>query len=315
MLGRTGSPSIYIASLKHFIAKVILLDGKATAQALQVGLRQQAEALQAQRGTPPHLAVVLIGDDPASHTYVSAKRRACQDIGIRSTLIQREDIQAPDLLQTIEEINQDKAIDGLIIQLPLPPHIDVQTIIQHISPDKDVDGFHALNYGRMACNLTAHIPATPLGIITLLKHYQIDPCGKHCVIVGRSSTVGAPLSILLSRNAYPGNATVTLCHSHTKHLEGLTQQADILVAAVGQPGMISAGMVKEGAVVIDVGITRVVDQTRPTGYRLQGDVDFDQVAPRCNYITPVPGGVGPMTIVALLSNTLRAAQQRATSPI
>jgi methylenetetrahydrofolate dehydrogenase (NADP+) / methenyltetrahydrofolate cyclohydrolase len=289
---------------------VILLDGKATAAAILKKLSQQVHAIQVSGGRVPHLAVMLIGNDPASHTYVNAKLKACQEVGFRSTLIQHATIQEADLLRHIEHVNNDLTIDGLIVQLPLPPHISVQNVIHHMKPEKDVDGFHALNGGRMACNLPAHVPATPLGILTLLAHYQIETSGKHCVIVGRSRIVGAPLSILMSLDSDPGNATVTLCHSHTQHLNELTRQADILVAAVGQPRLITAGMVKEGAVVIDVGMTREPNKTQKLGYRLQGDVDFVRVAPRCSYITPVPGGVGPMTIAALLLNTLRAAQNK-----
>ena len=288
---------------------MFLLDGKATAKTLQRELQQQVQTLQVQRGRPPHLAIILIGNDPASHTYVNAKCKACQANGFQFTLFQYKALKEEALLQLIAQINQDDTIDGLIVQLPLPRHISVQAVIHHIRPEKDVDGFHALNYGRMARNLPSHIPATPLGIMTLLAHYEIETCGKHCVIVGRSTTVGAPLSILMSRDAYPGNATVTLCHSQTRDLCTLTRQADILVAAVGHPQLIKADMVREGAIVIDVGITRVPDATSPKGYQIQGDVDFEQVAPRCSYITPVPGGVGPMTITALLLNTLRAAQQ------
>jgi methylenetetrahydrofolate dehydrogenase (NADP+) / methenyltetrahydrofolate cyclohydrolase len=289
---------------------VILLDGKATAADIRKKLAQQVRALQIGGRKVPHLAVVLVGSDPASHTYVNAKLKACQEIGFRSTLIQRATMQEEELLLHIEQANNDPTIDGLIVQLPLPPHISAQKIIPYVKPEKDVDGLHALNYGRMACNLPAHVPATPLGIVTLLAHYQIETSGKHCVIVGRSRTVGAPLSILMSRDSVPGNATVTLCHSHTQHLQDLTRQADILVAAVGKPRLITANMVKEGAVVIDVGITRAPDKTQKLGYRLQGDVDFVQVAPRCSYITPVPGGVGPMTIAALMLNTWRAAQHK-----
>ncbi|MHA7877511.1 MAG: bifunctional 5,10-methylenetetrahydrofolate dehydrogenase/5,10-methenyltetrahydrofolate cyclohydrolase [Bacteroidota bacterium] len=293
---------------------MVILNGKATAAATQKRLLPQVHALQASSGRVPHLAVILIGHDPASHTYVNAKLKACQEVGFRSTLIQYEAIEEAALLQHIEQVNEDPNIDGLIVQLPLPRHLSVQKVIHHIKPEKDVDGFHPMNYGRMACNLPAHIPATPLGILTLLAHYRIETRGKHCVIVGRSRTVGAPLSVLMSRNGYPGNATVTLCHSHTQHLDKLTREADILVAAVGQPRLIKTHMVKEGAVVIDVGITREPDTTRKSGYRLQGDVDFTQVAPQCSYITPVPGGVGPMTIAALLSNTLRAAQNKVYTP-
>lgn len=266
--------------------------------------------LQADLGRMPHLAVILIGGDPASHTYVSAKRKACGEIGFQSTLMHYEDIEELALLRRIEQTNDNPHIDGLIVQLPLPGHLNVQKVIRHIKPEKDVDGFHPVNYGRMARNLPAHTPATPLGILTLLDHYQIATSGKHCVVVGRSATVGAPLSILMGRDGYPGNTTVTLCHSYTQYLGQFTRQADILVTAVGKPHLITASMVKEGAVVVDVGITRVPDETQKLGYRIRGDVDFAQVAPRCAYITPVPGGVGPMTIAALLSNTLRAAQNK-----
>ncbi|MEL6606763.1 MAG: bifunctional 5,10-methylenetetrahydrofolate dehydrogenase/5,10-methenyltetrahydrofolate cyclohydrolase [Bacteroidota bacterium] len=286
-----------------------LLDGIAAAKSIRQQLTKQVRTLQDEDKKAPHLAVILIGHDPASHTYVNAKLKACREVGFQTTLLQHPDIQEAALLQHISQINEDPAINGLIVQLPLPPHINVQKVIHHIKPEKDVDGFHPLNYGNMARGLPAHIPATPLGILTLLKHYQIETQGKHCVIVGRSMTVGAPLSILLSRNDEPGNATVTLCHSRTPNLRQFTQQADILVAAVGQPGLIMADMIKEGAVAIDVGITRITDATRKSGYRLQGDIDFEQVAPLCSHITPVPGGVGPMTIAALLLNTMRAAQQ------
>lgn len=289
---------------------MILLDGQVVASAIRCELSQQVHSLQVNSGKVPHLAVMLIGHDPASHTYVNAKLKACRAVGFKTTVIRHATIQEADLLHQMVQINDDPMIDGLIVQLPLPPHISVQRVIHHINPEKDVDGFHALNYGRMARNLPAHIPATPLGILTLLARYRLETSGKHCVIVGRSRTVGGPLSILMSRDGYPGNATVTLCHSHTQHLSELTRQADILVSAAGNPRLITADMVKEGAVVIDVGITREPDQTRKLGYRLQGDVDFERVAPRCSYITPVPGGVGPMTIAALLLNTLRAAQNQ-----
>ena len=286
-----------------------LLDGKTVAQQIRQKLGQQARELQSTHLRVPHLAIVLIGDDPASHTYVHNKIKACHEVGFQTTLIQHTDLPEASLLKLIEDINHNKAIDGLIVQLPLPQHISAPKVIDAIKPEKDVDGLHPLNYGRMARSLPAHIPATPLGILTLLAHYQISTQGKHCVVVGRGTIVGTPLSMLLSRNADPGNATVTLCHSYTQDLGSHTRQADILVAAVGRPKLITAAMVQQGAVVIDVGITRVPDLTSKTGYRLQGDVDFEQVAPRCSYITPVPGGVGPMTIAALLSNTLRAAQQ------
>ena len=287
---------------------MVLLDGIATAKSIRAQLAGQVCTLQDAGRRAPHLAIILIGDDPASHTYVNAKRKACQEVGFQTTLLQYPDIEEAALLQHISQINEDPAIDGVIVQLPLPPHINVQKVIHHIEPEKDVDGFHPLNYGNMARGLPAHIPATPLGILTLLKHYQIETQGKHCVIVGRSMTVGAPLSILLSRNDEPGNATVTLCHSRTPNLGQFTQQADIIVAAVGQPGLITADMVKERTVAIDVGITRMADTTRKSGYRLQGDIAFEEVAPLCSHITPVPGGVGPMTIAALLLNTMRAVQ-------
>ena len=285
-----------------------ILDGKATAKSIRDRLSQQVHALQVRGDKPPHLAVILLGNDPASHTYVHNKIKACHEVGFQTTLIQRTDLPEASLLKLIEEINQDQTIDGLIVQLPLPQHISASKVIGAINPSKDVDGLHPLNYGRMARSLPAHIPATPLGILTLLAHYQIPIQGKHCVVVGRGIIVGTPLSMLLSRNADPGNATVTLCHSHTQDLGSHTRQADILVAAVGKPKLITAAMVQQGAVVIDVGTTRVPDLTSKIGYRLQGDVDFEQVAPRCSYITPVPGGIGPMTIAALLDNTLRAAQ-------
>ncbi len=288
----------------------MILDGKEAAKIAKQHILQQVQALLVASNRAPHLAVILIGDDPASLAYVKAKLKACQEVDFQSTLFRYTDIQERTLLRKIEQINEDPTIDGLVIQLPLPPHISVQKVIRHINPEKDVDGFHPLNYGNMARGLPAHIPATPLGILKLLTHYQVETSGKHCVIVNRSMIVGAPLSILMSRNSYPGNTTVTLCHSHTKHLSKLTQQADLLVVAVGKPLLIKANMVQSGAVVIDVGITRVPDKTQKLGYRLQGDVDFEKVAPNCSYITPVPGGVGPMTIVALLLNTLHAAQKK-----
>ena len=286
-----------------------ILDGQVTAKSIREKLSQQVHALQARGDRAPHLAVILIGNDPASHTYVHNKIKACHEVGFQTTLIQHTDLPEASLLKLIEDINHNKTIDGIIVQLPLPQHISAPKIISAIKPEKDVDGLHPLNYGRMARSLPAHIPATPLGILTLLAHYQIPTQGKHCVVVGRGTIVGTPLSMLLSRNAYPGNATVTLCHSHTQDLGSYTRQADILVAAVGRPKLITAAMVQQGAVVVDVGITRIPDMTRKIRYRLQGDVDFEQVAPRCSYITPVPGGVGPMTIAALLDNTLRAAQE------
>lgn len=285
-----------------------LLDGKYVAHLVRSSLAEHVAALLSQGKANPHLAIILVGEDPASHTYVRHKLKACQEVGIQTTLLsQATDTQQDNLLQLIQRLNEDPTIHGIIVQLPLPQHIAAREIIKAIHPHKDVDGLHPLNYGKMAYQLPSHIPATPLGILMLLAHYQIETDGKHCVIVGRGPTVGAPLSILMSRDAYPGNATVTLCHSHTHDLPSLTRQADILVAAVGKPGLITADMVQPGAIVIDVGITRVPDPTKKLGYRLQGDVDFETVSPLCEYITPVPGGVGPMTIAALLANTIRAA--------
>ena len=286
----------------------VILDGKQVAYSLRQSLAQQAQILFKEEKPVPHLAIVLVGDDPASHTYVRNKIRACQEVGFQTTLIQEAaHIEETSILDLIQKLNENTSIHGIIVQLPLPKHINASNIIQSISPEKDVDGLHPFNYGRMARHLPTHIPATPLGISLLLTHYQIATKGKHCVIVGRGPTVGAPLSMLMSRNDYPGNATVTLCHSYTQELARLTQQADILVVAIGKPGLITADMVRPGAVVIDVGITRIPDNKKKLGDRLQGDVIFEEVAPVCSYITPVPGGVGPMTIAALLANTLRAA--------
>jgi methylenetetrahydrofolate dehydrogenase (NADP+)/methenyltetrahydrofolate cyclohydrolase len=286
----------------------VILDGKQVAQSHRQRLAQQVESLIQQGKAVPHLAIVLVGDDPASHTYIHNKIKACQQVGFQTTFIQQAShIQESTLLSLIHKLNEDAAIHGIIVQLPLPPHINASKITQAITPAKDVDGLHTFNYGRMACNLPTHIPATPLGILLLLQHYNIETAGKHCVILGRGPTVGAPLSILMSRNTYPGNATVTLCHSYTQQLTNFTREADILIVAIGSPGLITADMLKPGVTVIDVGITRVPDTSKKRGYRLQGDIAFEEVAPFCNYITPVPGGVGPMTIAALLANTLRAA--------
>lgn len=287
---------------------MVLIDGKAVAKAIREKLAAQVHDSQLQGIRPPHLAMMLVGYNPASHIYVQAKRKACQEVGFQATLLHYPSIQEADLLHQIQQINENPTIDGLIVQMPLPPNISVKKVMNHIKPEKDVDGFHPFNFGSMVQGLPSHVPATPLGILMLLNHYQIETRGKHCVIIGRSRIVGSPLSVLLSRDDNLGNATVTLCHSHTTQLNTLTRQADILVTAIGQPRFVTASMVQEGAVVIDVGITRTPDRTRKSGYRWQGDVAFEQVAPRCSYITPVPGGVGPMTIAALLLNTSKAAQ-------
>lgn len=287
-----------------------LLDGKKTSEAIQQEIAHEVDAIKANGGKIPHLAAILIGNDGGSVTYVNNKVLACERIGFGSTLIRYEDsISEEELLGKIKELNEDELVDGFIVQLPLPKHINTEKVIEAIDPRKDVDGFHPTNVGRMVAGLPAYLPATPAGILQLLARYEIDTDGKHCVVIGRSNIVGTPMSILMAKGAYPGNATVTLCHRNTVDLAYHTRQADIIIVAVGKPGLITADMVKEGAVVIDVGTTRVPDASRKTGYRLRGDVDFDAVAPKCSYITPVPGGVGPLTIAMLMQNTLRAAKK------
>lgn len=286
-----------------------ILDGKNLASEICTNLHNKILDITKLRGYPPHLCVILVGNDPASHTYVNAKKKACLKLGCLFSLKYYEDISEENLLLIIQEINNDTKIDALIIQLPLLPTINVQKVINSIDPKKDVDGFHSINYGKMARGLPAHIPATPLGILKLLKYYKIQTLGKHCVIVGRGNTVGAPLSILMGLNNEVGNATVTVCHRHTQNLKSITLQADILIAAAGTPCLITVDMIKADTVIIDVGINRISDTSKKNGYRLQGDVDYENVAPICSYITPVPGGVGPMTIAALLSNTVDAAYE------
>ncbi len=285
-----------------------LLDGKQLAQRIRQQLSEQVEELKSD-GISPHLAAVLVGSDPASETYVNFKVKDCKSIGIESSLVRLEEtISEEDLLKEVDQLNKDENIDGFIVQLPLPHHIDDNTITRHIAPSKDVDGFHPANVGRMVKGWSAYISATPLGILRLLQAYNIPTEGKHCVILGRSQIVGTPLNILLSRKDYPGNCTTTLCHSRTNHLAQHTRQADILISALGQPAFVTPDMVKENAVVLDVGISRVEDDSKKKGYRLQGDIDFETVAPKTSYITPVPGGVGPMTRTGLLLNTLKAAK-------
>ncbi|MBC5773231.1 bifunctional 5,10-methylene-tetrahydrofolate dehydrogenase/5,10-methylene-tetrahydrofolate cyclohydrolase [Pontibacter sp. KCTC 32443] len=289
---------------------MILLDGKKTSEVIQQEIAAEVADIRANGGKVPHLAAVLVGNDGGSVTYVTNKVLACERVGFGSSLIRYEDtVSEEELLYKIKELNNDDEIDGFIVQLPLPRHINTQKVLESIDPRKDVDGFHPINVGRMVVNLPAYLPATPYGILQLLDRYQIETDGKHCVVIGRSNIVGSPISIMMAKAAYPGNATVTLCHRNTVDLAYHTRQADIIIAAVGKPGLITADMVKEGAVVIDVGTTRVPDATRKAGYRLRGDVDFDNVAPKCSYITPVPGGVGPLTIAMLLKNTLRAAKR------
>jgi methylenetetrahydrofolate dehydrogenase (NADP+)/methenyltetrahydrofolate cyclohydrolase len=288
-----------------------LLDGKIASKAIKDALTLNVAQLIAEGKKIPHLAAVLIGNNGASETYVGAKVKACAEIGYRSTLIRLEDdITENRLLMAIDELNNDPDVDGILVQLPLPKHISDEKVINAIDPSKDVDGFHPENVGRLVQGLPAYIPATPHGILLLLEHYKIETRGMHAVVVGRSNIVGRPMSILLSGNTNPGNCTVTLCHSQTRDIAGLCRQADIIIAALGRPEFITAAMVKNGAIVIDVGITRVPDSTKKSGFSLKGDVKFDEVAPFCSYITPVPGGVGPMTIAALMKNTLTACQER-----
>ena len=287
----------------------ILIDGKLTSDKVKKDIAQKVEAIVANGGKRPHLAAVLVGNDGASQTYVGHKERACKEVGFDSTVIRFEDtLTEQELLEVIAKLNADKNIDGIIVQLPLPKHIDEQKIIWAIDPLKDVDGFHPANVGKMALGLPALLPATPTGIVCLLEQYGIETQGKNCVIIGRSNIVGRPLANMLSHKGKFANCTVTLCHSMTQNIEEFTKKADIVVAALGHPSFLKGDMIKEGAVIIDVGITRVPDSTKKNGYRLMGDADFESVAPKCSYITPVPGGVGPMTIVSLLLNTLQSAQ-------
>lgn len=285
-----------------------LIDGKATATAIKAQIAQQVSDIVANGGKQPHLAAVLVGHDGGSETYVKNKVIACEQCGFKSTLIRYEDdVTEEELLACVEKLNNDADIDGFIVQLPLPRHIDEQKIIMAIDYRKDVDGFHPVNVGRMSIGLPCFISATPLGIITLLKFYGIETSGKKCVVLGRSNIVGKPMAQLMMQKQY-GDATVTVCHSHSKELKKECLEADIIIAAIGQPDFVTADMVKEGAVIIDVGTTRVPDASRKSGFRLNGDVKFDEVAPKCSYITPVPGGVGPMTICSLMQNTLLAAK-------
>jgi methylenetetrahydrofolate dehydrogenase (NADP+) / methenyltetrahydrofolate cyclohydrolase len=291
-----------------------ILDGNHTARTIKGEITQSAAELWSNHGKKPHLAAVLVGENGASMTYVAAKVRACEEVGFSSTLIQKSaDCTESELLKIVQQLNEDNAIDGYIIQLPLPAHINEKIILKAVDPQKDVDGFHPENIGRMAVNLPCFVPATPAGIVTLLERYHIETKGKHCVVLGRSHIVGMPMTLLMQRNAQPGNCTVTVLHSQSKDVAAHCRQADIIIAAIGQPEFVKADMVKDGAVVIDVGITRVVDGSKKSGYRLCGDVAFDEVAPKCSFITPVPGGVGPMTIVSLLSNTLLAARNKVMS--
>jgi methylenetetrahydrofolate dehydrogenase (NADP+)/methenyltetrahydrofolate cyclohydrolase len=286
-----------------------LLDGKTLSETIQGEIAQQVTELKKKGHKAPHLAAVLVGSDGASETYVSHKVKACERVGFESTLVRLPDtIVEQELMDVIDGLNNDDNVDGFIVQLPLPKHIRVDKVLERIKPSKDVDGFHPINTGRMVANLPAYKPATPDGIVEMINRFNIPTQGCHVVVVGRSLIVGTPISLLLSRDGYPGDATVTLCHRYTKDLASYTRRADILVVAVGIPGFITADMVKEGATVIDVGITRVADESKKSGFSLKGDVAFEEVAPKVAFITPVPGGVGPMTIASLLKNTLLAAK-------
>lgn len=289
-----------------------VLDGRKTSSAIKDELKEKVSLLQSKGEKVPHLAAVLVGEDGGSITYVNAKVKACEYVGYDSTLIKYDStVSEAELLKKVEELNQDEAIDGFIVQLPLPKHIDDRKVTLAIDPSKDVDGFHPENIGRMSLGLPTYLPATPNGILEMLKRYDIVTEGKHCVVIGRSSIVGTPLTLLLSRNQKHANATVTICHSRTQNLKEFCLQADILIAAIGKPYFVKADMVKEGAVVIDVGTSRIPDQTKKSGFKLAGDVDFQEVSKKCSFITPVPGGVGPMTIASLLQNTYLANRRHA----
>jgi methylenetetrahydrofolate dehydrogenase (NADP+) / methenyltetrahydrofolate cyclohydrolase len=284
-----------------------ILDGKKVSQAVKDELKIGVAQLYTEGKKVPHLAAILVGNDGASETYVASKVKSCEEVGFKSTLIRFDaDISEHLLLEKIHELNDDPDVDGILVQLPLPKHISDEQVINTINPDKDVDGFHPVSVGRMVQGLPTFIPATPHGIMLMLEHFKINTTGMHAVVIGRSNIVGRPMSILLSENKNPGNCTVTLCHSKTKNIAELCRNADIIVAALGRPGFVTADWVKDGAIVIDVGITRVADATKKSGFRLRGDVDYESVAPKCSWITPVPGGVGPMTIAALLNNTYRS---------
>jgi len=288
-----------------------ILDGQLVSQLTKDDLKLKVAQLKAEGRKVPHLAAVLVGNSGASETYVNSKVKACNEIGYKSTLTRLgDDISEFKLLSLIEELNNDPDVDGILVQLPLPKHISDEKVINAIDPSKDVDGFHPQNVGKMIQGLPTMIPATPYGIILLLQHYKIQTSGMHAVVIGRSNIVGRPMSILLSANTYPGNCTVTICHSHTKNLEEICRSGDLVVAALGRAGFVNAGMIKEGAVVIDVGISRVPDSSKKSGYAIKGDVNFQEVAPKCSYITPVPGGVGPMTIAGLMRNTYKACGER-----
>jgi methylenetetrahydrofolate dehydrogenase (NADP+) / methenyltetrahydrofolate cyclohydrolase len=287
-----------------------LLDGKYVSEKLKVKIAEQAAEILARTGRKPHLVAVLVGHDGGSETYVASKMKNCEKVGFKSTLVRYEDdVTEEELLAKVAELNADEDIDGIIVQLPLPKHIDPEKVTERIDHRKDVDGFHPVNLGRMQRNLPSFIPATPYGITLMLKEYGIETAGKHCVVVGRSNIVGSPMSILMARNTQPGNCTVTICHSRTPDIKKFTLDADILIVAIGKKNFITADMVKDGAVIVDVGMNRETSAITKSGYKLYGDVDFENVAPKASWITPVPGGVGLMTIVGLLRNTLASANK------
>ncbi|MBL1233770.1 MAG: tetrahydrofolate dehydrogenase/cyclohydrolase catalytic domain-containing protein [Vicingaceae bacterium] len=288
-----------------------IISGKEVADKIKLEIAEEVSKLKDETGRTPHLAAILVGNDGASKTYVNAKVKACEVVGFRSTLVALEkDVTEEHLLNEIDKLNNDDDLDGFIVQLPLPEHINEQKITEAINPKKDVDGFHPTSLGKMLLGLPTFLPATPLGVTEMLKHHNIPTEGKHCVVIGRSHIVGSPMSVLMSQNTYPGNCTVTITHSRTQNLKEITLQADILIVALGKPEFVTTDMVKKGATVIDVGIHRIEDSSKKSGFRLIGDVKFDEVAPKCSYISPVPGGVGPMTIVSLLKNTLLAAKNK-----
>jgi methylenetetrahydrofolate dehydrogenase (NADP+)/methenyltetrahydrofolate cyclohydrolase len=302
---------IFFKSVFIYLCAMQILDGQLVSQLTKDDLKLKVAQLKTEGRKVPHLAAVLVGNSGASETYVNSKVKACNEIGYKSTLTRlADDISEFKLLSLIEELNNDPDVDGILVQLPLPKHISDEKVINAIDPSKDVDGFHPQNVGKMIQGLPTMIPATPYGIILLLQHYKIQTSGMHAVVIGRSNIVGRPMSILLSANTYPGNCTVTICHSHTKNLEEICRSGDLVVAALGRAGFVNAGMIKEGAVVIDVGISRVPDSSKKSGYAIKGDVNFQEVAPKCSYITPVPGGVGPMTIAGLMRNTYKACEEK-----
>ncbi len=291
------------------MATPTILDGKTTSKQIKEEIKQEVDRIKDKGGKAPHLAAILVGSDGASRTYVNAKVKACELIGFQSTLVELDaSITQGELLSEVQKLNENKSIDGFIVQVPLPDHIDEQAITLAIDPAKDVDGFHPENLGKLVLGLPTYISATPNGILELLKRYNIETSGKHCVVMGRSHIVGAPMSILMGQKRETGNCTVTLVHSRTQNIKEITKSADILIVAIGKVGFVTGDMVKEGAVVIDVGIHRIEDATKKSGFRLLGDVKYDEVAPKCSHISPVPGGVGPMTIASLLMNTLQATK-------